>query len=56
MKEIIDFLNLIVENNNRPWFQQHKDLYTNAQNKFNAIAEQILIGVQKFDPLTRSLL
>ena len=50
MKEIIDFLNLIVENNNRPWFQQHKDLYTNAQNKFNAIAEQILIGVQEFDP------
>ena len=55
MKEIVDFLNLIVENNNRPWFQQHKDLYINAQNKFNAIAEQILIGVQKFDPLTRGL-
>ena len=53
MKEIISFLNLIVENNNRPWFQQHKDLYINAQGRFNAIAEQILVGVQKFDPLTR---
>lgn len=55
MKEIISFLNLIIENNNRPWFQQHKDLYINAQNKFNAISEQILLGVQKFDPLTRGL-
>lgn len=55
MEEIIGFLNLIVRNNNRPWFQQHKDLYINAQDKFNAIAEQILVGVQKFDPLTRGL-
>lgn len=35
MKEIVNFLNLIVENNNRPWFQQHKDLYVNAQNKIS---------------------
>ncbi len=55
MEEIIDFLNLIVVNNNRPWFQEHKQQYIDAQSKFNEIAEQIILGIQKFDDLTKGL-
>ncbi len=49
MEEIIRFLDDVLHNNNRPWFQEHKDQYLNAQAKFNAIAEQIIAGVQGFD-------
>ena len=55
MEEIIDFLNQIVVNNNRPWFQEHKQQYLDAQAKFNEIAEQIILGIQKFDDLTKGL-
>ena len=49
MEEIINFLDAVLHNNNRQWFQEHKDEYLRAQIKFNAIAEQIIVGVAKFD-------
>ena len=49
MEDIITFLTGVLHNNNRPWFQEHKNEYLNAKAKFNAIAEQIIAGVQQFD-------
>ena len=49
MKEIMAFLDAVMRNNNRPWFQEHKDEYLRAQSKFNVLAEQIIAGVQSFD-------
>ena len=50
MEEIIAFLTGVLHNNNRPWFQEHKNEYLSAQAKFNGIAERIIAGVQRFDP------
>ena len=49
MEEIFNFLNAILINNNRPWFQQHKDLYQKAQAQMNIIAEKLILGISKFD-------
>lgn len=49
MEEIIAFLTDVLHNNNREWFHEHKEDYQHAQAKFNALAEQIIAGVQQFD-------
>ena len=55
MEEILTFLENILRNNNKPWFQEHEAEYQKAQANFNAIAEQIIAGVQKFDDNCRGL-
>ena len=36
MEEILKFLDDVLHNNNRPWFQEHKKQYQQAQANFNA--------------------
>ena len=55
MEEILKFLDDVLHNNNRPWFQEHKKQYQTAQANFNALAEQIITGVQKFDDNCKGL-
>ena len=55
MEDILEFLEAVLHNNNRPWFQEHKQQYQQAQAHFNAIAEQIIEGVQKFDDNCKGL-
>ena len=55
MEEILTFLDDVLHNNNRPWFQEHKKQYQQAQANFNALAEQIIAGVQKFDDNCKGL-
>ena len=55
MEEIVTFLENVLHNNNRPWFQEHKNEYIKAQANFNALAEQIISGVQKFDDNCKGL-
>ena len=55
MEEIMTFLEGVLHNNNRPWFQEHKQEYLNAQAHFNALAERIIDGVQRFDDDMRGL-
>lgn len=50
MEEVFNFLELILRNNNREWFQQNKELYLKAQAKINEMAEQLVAGVFEFDP------
>ena len=55
MEEIIRFLEDVLYNNNRPWFQEHKQQYVKVQANFNVLAEQIINGVQKFDDNCKNL-
>ena len=55
MEEIMTFLEGVLHNNNRPWFLEHKQEYLNAQAQFNALAERIIDGVQRFDDDMRGL-
>lgn len=55
MEDILIFLENVLRNNNRPWFQEHKNEFLKAQAHFNTIAEQIISGVKKFDDNCRGL-
>jgi TIGR02453 family protein len=55
MEEIFEFLNGILRNNNRPWFQEHKGLYLKADKKVQAMAEQLIVGIEKFDNSIKGL-
>ncbi|MDE7375302.1 MAG: DUF2461 domain-containing protein [Muribaculaceae bacterium] len=50
MQEIIDFLSRLAANNDRVWFNAHKDEYLMAKAKFEAFAMQVLSGIRGFDP------
>ena len=55
MKDVMTFLNGVVVNNNRPWFQENKDLYNRAQNRIYEMAEQLISGISKFDSSIKNL-
>ncbi len=49
MKIVVDFLRNLKQNNNREWFNKHKDDYLKAQERFNQITQKIIDGIQQFD-------
>jgi len=53
--EILDFLRMLRENNNRDWFNENKHLYLNAREQFEQLVEQLISGIEKFDPSIRGL-
>lgn len=55
MEEIFEFLYNIQQNNNREWFQAHKDLYKRAEAHANEIAEQLIEGISAFDTSCKGL-
>lgn len=55
MKDVMNFLNEILVNNNRPWFQEHKDLYLKAQNRIHELAVELIDGISKFDASIKNL-
>lgn len=55
MEDVITFLNKILVNNNRPWFQENKNLYLKAQNQINKIAVELINGISKFDSSINNL-
>lgn len=50
MQEILDFLSRLAVNNDREWFNAHKDEYLMAKAKFEAFAMQVMAGIRQFDP------
>lgn len=55
MKEIISFLRQLECNNNREWFNAHKEEYLRIQKKFNDFVEELIKEVSLFDPSIASL-
>lgn len=49
MKEIKDFLNRLLVNNNREWFNAHKDEYLYVQDKFNKFSLELMARTAQFD-------
>jgi uncharacterized protein (TIGR02453 family) len=48
-KDSIDFLKDLSENNNREWFNTHKDRYTEAHNNIIAFADSLIAEMNKHD-------
>lgn len=49
-KKIMSFLMNVAANNNRPWFQEHKEDFFEAKTLFEEGVEQALAAIVKFDP------
>ena len=56
MKEILDFLRDLENNNNREWFNSNKDRYLHVLQEWNAFCESLIAEIARFDddiaPLT----
>ncbi|MDB5137888.1 MAG: hypothetical protein JWP37_4491 [Mucilaginibacter sp.] len=50
-KDSIDFLKDLSNNNNRDWFNQHKDRYMEAQGDIIAFADSLLVEMNKHDKI-----
>lgn len=50
MKEIIAFLDQLMRNNNRDWFNEHKAEFLEIQQKFHEFSLKLMDGVAAFDP------
>lgn len=50
MKAIIDFLRRLQANNNREWFQAHKDEFLKHQARFHVLVEEVIREITMFDP------
>ncbi len=49
MEEILDFLIALNSNNNREWFNAHKDEYIHVKSKFDKFVELLIEKVRGFD-------
>lgn len=49
MEEILEFLRALKENNNRDWFNAHKDKYETAKQKFESICNSLILKIGEFD-------
>ena len=56
MKEILDFYLRLSQNNNKPWFDEHRPEYDATKKKLHAIAEEFIKGIEEFDPRCKGLL
>lgn len=50
METILSFLRQLENNNNKLWFDSHKNEYLSAKAHFNALVERLLYGISSFDP------
>jgi uncharacterized protein (TIGR02453 family) len=50
MNQILTFLRLLEQNNNREWFNAHKGEYTEAKNLFEQILSGIILNLSQVDP------
>lgn len=51
----LQFLKLLHKNNNREWFLKNKQNYDTAKENFLLFVDEILKGIQKFDPTLNEL-
>lgn len=55
MKQVVEFLNELRQNNNKVWFDANKDRYKAVNEQFNAFAEKLIRGVESFDDSVKGL-
>lgn len=49
------FLEQLNINNNKPWFDENKDAYTNSKNDFELLVAKVLKGLSQSEPLFEEL-
>lgn len=55
MKDIVEFLTKLKENNNRDWFTANKPLYKKVEAEFNAFTQKLIEGISRFDHSVKNL-
>lgn len=50
MKDVLKFLKSLAANNNREWFNQHKEEYLKVKEKIDNLASELIVQVASFDP------
>ena len=50
MRTTISFLNELIANNHREWFDAHRDYYHEAQNEFSRFIDRLVPEIRQFDP------
>lgn len=55
MREVVDFLRRLHDNNDRAWFDAHRAEWTRVKGRFAAFAEQLIEGIARFDPSVAGL-
>jgi uncharacterized protein (DUF2461 family) len=49
MKEILDFLQELSENNDRTWFEANRERYKRVKGRMDEVAAEIIEAVAEFD-------
>lgn len=55
MREVIDFLRRLHDNNDREWFDAHRAEWTRVKGRFADFTRQLIEGIATFDPTVRGL-
>ncbi|MBP3331113.1 MAG: DUF2461 domain-containing protein [Tidjanibacter sp.] len=55
MRKVLDFLTQLSKNNNKAWFDAHKDEYLAMKARFESCAERIIAGIGEYDAEVRNL-
>ena len=55
MKAIITYLRQLQANNNREWFNAHKDEFLKHQARFHELVEEVIKEISVFDPAIANL-
>ncbi len=50
MNDIINFLSELSANNNREWFDSQREWYQQCRKTFEAFTDELIAGIQHFDP------
>lgn len=55
MEQVVEFLTLLHENNDKAWFDAHKEMYKRALSRFEEFAAKLIDGIAAFDRSVRGL-
>lgn len=55
METILNFLRQLESNNNKVWFDSHKEEYLEARSHFYSIVEKLIEGISSFDDTIRGV-
>lgn len=55
MKEVVEFLDELARNNDRDWFEAHRDRYKAVKRRFDDFAARYIEAVAAFDPAVEGL-
>lgn len=55
MKDILDFYMRLAQNNNKVWFDGHRDEYEEIKKGLASLAQDFILGIEAFDPRCKGL-